>query len=68
MGITLIYNFQNLVGQCPITDYYICSKVIVGAYIFHFVLNLEDEPPDRREKAAHKRMEEQCTMKYLQME
>lgn len=27
MGITLIYNVQNLVGQCPMTDYYICSEV-----------------------------------------
>ena len=42
--------------------------VILGAYMFSFMLILEEELPDRREKAAHKRMVEQCTMKCLQME
>ena len=50
------------------TDYYISSNIIFGACIFHSVLNLEDELPDRREKAVHKRMEEQCTMRCLEME
>ena len=69
MGITLIYNVQNLVGQCPMTDYYICSKVcnLRGLHI-SFCVELEDELPDRREKAVDKRMEEQYTMKCLQME
>ena len=51
-----------------LTITFAAKYVILGAYIFHFVLNLEDELPDRREKAAHKRMEEQYTMKCLQME
>lgn len=69
MGIKLVGQFPKF-GWTMTDDrlLFLALDVILGAHIFHFMLNSEEELPDRRERAARKRMEEQCTMKYLQME
>lgn len=68
MGIKLVGQFPKFGWTMTDDRLFLELDVILGAHIFHFMLNSEEELLDRRERAARKRMEEQCTMKYLQME